>query len=129
MDPKLFQERLAELAELKPIKPATTAATRAPVEPEEIIRHGQVFTVSKKDNPSWLYQVKKLKTEAKQCEHCDRVVKDQTIAIRFLGYPEPHRRETCSVCRKTKNPETGAFDLLDMQANNFFTSYFRKRNK
>jgi len=129
MDPKLFQERLAELAELKPIKPATTAATRAPVEPEEIIRHGQVFTVSKKDNPSWLYQVKKLKTQAKQCEHCDRVVKDQTIAIRFLGYPEPHRRETCSVCRKTKNPETGAFDLPDMQANNFFTSYFRKRNK
>jgi hypothetical protein len=129
MERKLFLQRLEQLAELKPIKPPATAKRREADGPEVIQRGLDTIVLDQKENETLAYRVKRLKEKSRPCEHCDRVVKDQTIAIRFLGYPEPHRRETCSTCRKTKNPETGAFDLFDLQANNFFTSYFRKRNK
>ena len=129
MDPKLFHERLAEFAELRPMKPPTGPAVREAAVPEEIIRNGHKLTISKKDNPSWPYEVKKLKTQSKKCQHCDRVVKDQVISIKYLNYPEPHRRESCNSCLKTLNPETGKFDLTSVQAPNFFATYFRKKNK
>lgn len=129
MDPTLFQQRLAEFAELRPIRPPVGPANREATVPEEIVRNGHTLTISKKHNPSWQYEIKKLKTQSRPCEHCDRVVLDQVISIKYLTYPEPHRRESCNVCHKTMNPETGLFDLSTAQCGNVFTTYFRKRNK
>jgi hypothetical protein len=129
MDQKLFLERLSELAELKAIKPAISAATRAPAEPEEIVRHGRSVFLTKKDNPSWAYEIKKLKTESKPCDHCGRKVKNQVITRRLVNYPEPHWREKCQSCLMTKNPETGDFDLTEYRAGIVFTGFFRNKNK
>ena len=129
MDQKLFLERLQQFAELKPIKPPATAKRRESDGPEVIQRGLSTMVLDQKANETLTYQVKKLKTSSKQCQHCDRVVKDQIISRRCVGHPEPHWREKCHSCNLTRHPETGKFELTEYRSNIVFTTFFRHRNK
>lgn len=129
MDPKDFLEKLNEYAEVKPIKPPKNGGTREADEPEEIVRQGQSFIIDKDTNPSWALEVKKLKTKPRDCEYCDKTVVNQIVNKRLLTFPVLHWRETCNICRMTKNPNTGKFDVEDNRVNPVFSSYFYHKNK
>jgi hypothetical protein len=124
MNPIEYLTKLEQLAEVKALKPPKNPGVREANEPEEITREGQIFTITKDDNPSWPVEVKKLKRAARPCDYCENIVKNQTFSKRILTYPVKHWRESCDVCSMTKNPTTGEFDIPNSRANIFFTNFF-----
>jgi ribosomal protein L37E len=117
MDPKLFQQRLEELAELTVIKEARNSGERMPDEPPEVMRNGQVIEIDRKDNNTWPWAVKKLKTQPKVCDDCGKTVKDRVVSRKLCTYPENHWRSNCSACGLHLNPETRKYDMTATQVN------------
>ena len=124
-----FERRLAEFAEVKALRPPTTPNRRETDEPEDIFRQGVEFQIDRKNNPTWALEVKKLKPQVRKCEYCGDEVIKQTFNKRIVQYPRPFWKESCSSCRRVKNPITGKFDLTEYESVNFFTTYFRNRDK
>ena len=128
MDPKLFQERLAELADIEVIKEARHSGERAN-DSQQVHRQGQLLDISPKSNSTWSIRAKRVKPITRQCEDCDHQVTDRLVTHSQYAYPEPHWRTTCQSCEMVKHPETGLFELSTRRAQSAFLTYFKKENK
>jgi len=129
MDPKLFKQRLEELAELKTVREPRSPAIRAAEEPEEIFRNGKTLLIDEKNNPTNMLGIKKLRSEEKICEDCDRFVKNRVINYKVLDFPMRHWRKSCGSCQKTFNPETEQFDLISTKAASVYINFFNKEKQ
>jgi hypothetical protein len=129
MEHNRFIQQLQQFAELKPIKTAASAAIRESAEPAEIWRNGQLMQVDSSNNPTWGFQVKRLKTEAKACEDCGKECKNRTLNKTLYAFPKKHWRTCCTGCTKVFNPESKSFDLMPQHAQVFFTKFLTKKNK
>ena len=129
MEHEKFITWLKQHAELEIVKSPATAAQRAPSEPAEIWRNGQSFVVSKDYNPTVNYKIKKLKPKTQRCEDCNLIVEDRVVIRKTYSFPETYWRTNCQNCRRTKNPETGEFDIDFDSVGAFFNSYLLNRDK
>lgn len=129
MNNEEFLQRLKEIAYVKPIREATGPAIRMPTEPEPVFRNGKEFLISKDNNPTQAYQVTRLKPITKPCEDCGLVVENRVVSHKIYSFPHAHWRTNCENCRRTKNPETGKFDVDFKQSQSVFISFFSNRNK
>jgi hypothetical protein len=129
MDKDQYLQRLKEIAEVKRVKEPTTSAFRMPDEPESIFRNGEEIVISKKENPTQAYQITRLKPIIKPCEDCGLVVENRIVSHKIYSFPHAHWRTNCENCRRTKNPETGKFDVDFKNSQSVFISFFSNRNK
>lgn len=121
-----FLNNLSALAEIKPIKPPATPSRRELDEPNLILRDGLTFTVDKNSNPTWAYEIKKIK-QSVPCPDCGKKnARGRVVNIRRCEYPEPHWSKSCNICKNHWNPLTGEFDCTVHQASNNWVSYFKR---
>ena len=128
MDPKLFQQRLAELADIQIIKEAGSSGERAN-DPQQVHRQGQLVEINPKSNSTWSVRAKRIKPITRQCEDCLHQVTDRLVTHSLYNYPETHWRTTCQSCQMVKHPITGRFELSTRRAQSAFLTYFKKENK
>ena len=130
MEHEKFIEFLKQHAELDTVRVAANAGVREATAPEEIFRQGQVFAITRKNNPTFNIKIKKLKHEAKSCEDCGKMCLDRKIWRRIVGNPvHPHWRETCSSCNLTKHPETGTYSVSNAKVFAVFYEHLNNRDK
>ena len=129
MEPNEFKRRLEELAELKTVRAPRLSGIRAAEEPEEIFRNGKTLLIDEKNNFTNMLGIKKLRSEEKICEDCDRFVKNRVIHYKVLDFPMRHWRKSCSSCQKTFNPETEQFDLVCTKAAHAYATFFNKEKQ
>ncbi len=127
MDPNEFKQQLEQFAEVKQVKVAKNAGLREADEPDIVFRNGQEFTISKDNNPTLSWAIKKLKPQIRNCEDCNLIVENRVTYIRICQYPEAHWRETCQACGMTRNPDNGKFDLQGQDAKNYFTAAIKEK--
>lgn len=121
-----FLNKLSDLADVKPINPPSTPSRREADEPNEILRDGKTFWVDKNTNPTWAYEIKKLK-QPQSCSDCGKKnARGRVVNIRLCEYPKPHWSKSCNICKQHYNPLTGEFDCTVHQASNNWVSYFKR---
>lgn len=126
MKPEVFLNQLQQLAELKEIRPPMESGRREATEPEQIIRGLESFEISKHENKTWAYAVKKI-THSVPCPDCGKKnAKGRVVNIRLCEYPKPHWSKSCNICKQHYNPLTGEFDATVHQASNCWVSFFKK---
>lgn len=130
MEHEKFIEFLKQHAELDTIRVAANAGVRERAEPEEIFRQGQVFSITRKTNPTYGIKIKKLKHETKSCEDCGKACVDRRVWRRIVMNPQPsHWRETCSSCNLTRHPTTGEYSVSNAKVFSVFYEYLNNRDK
>ena len=127
MKEDLFVQRLQELAEVRKVKAPRDPGARATDGHCDIFRNGETYLLDKDNNSTWAYEIKRLKPIIKPCEDCGVECKDRKILRSLYTFPKKHWRTHCNGCNRVKNPVTGVFDLLPMQAQNHFVAFFKKQ--
>ncbi len=127
MDPNEFKRQLEQFAELKQVKVPRGPNLREADEPDTVFRNGEEFIITRENNPTLTYCIKKIKHQTRPCEDCGNAVTDRITHLRICQFPEPHWRETCQNCGMTRNPDTGEFDLKGQQASNYFTTAIKEQ--
>lgn len=72
-------------------------------------------------------QILGFRHEPTQCEGCDRIVSGRNVRMSICTNKDLHShiKQQCQICKKYRNPQTGAFDL-DFHALN---DQFRRNKK
>lgn len=69
--------------------------------------------------------------EPKPCEDCGQTVTDRRVEYRHnhSSITVPHFKVECKICRRFKNPETGAFDMDRKEIDNYWRRTAHKNRK
>lgn len=126
MNPNEFYSKLSELAELKQTKVPKTPARREADDPDEVWREGRVIHLTKDNNPTLNWEIKKIKHQTRLCEDCGELVNNRIVELKICEYPKPHWRERCANCKMSRNPDTGQFDLTSTEASNTYRELLTK---
>lgn len=129
MEHKKFIETLSQLAEIAPTKPPVGPSIRKATQPESVWRQGQELVIDHKKNSTLGVKVKRIKHKPQVCEDCHLVVVNRVVNKKIYQYPQRHWRESCENCRKTRNPETGVFDVDTEKSQPVFITFFLNRDK
>jgi len=127
MEHNTFIKRLEEVAEIKRVKLPKSAAYREADTACDIFRNGQMMIIDKDNNETCAYEIKRLKPIVKPCEDCGQECKDRRVNKSLYSFPIKHWRSHCSGCNRVKNPVTGVFDILPIQAQNHFVTFLKKQ--
>lgn len=90
----------------------------------ELLAHLAEFKVDKA-NPAEPPRLVKLKPNPKPCEDCNLVC-ERTLEHSIRLTPYKHWRTKCTGCGKWKCPETGKYDKVVWQLNNYHNSKNKK---
>jgi len=110
MDPKQFQAKLTEFAQLEYVKANQ-------LDPQDDL------------NESRNLRIKAVKPIAQSCPDCHLPCKDRKIQWFRITAPINIWREHCTACKRSRNPETGDFDLLPCRFTAVATKYVRSKEK
>ena len=129
MEQDKFIKHLEQLAVVVAAKIPRTGARRENPEPKVIFRQGQEVCLDTKTNPTLGVKIKKIIPIIKSCEDCGLKVENRMVTKRLYTFPHNHWRTNCENCRKTRNPETGEFDVDTDRSQSVFIGYFNRQDK
>jgi hypothetical protein len=110
MDPNEFKQKIAEFAHIEYVKANQ-------LDPQDDL------------NDSRNLRVKAVKPIAQSCPDCDLPCKDRKIQWIRLTSPVTVWREHCTACKRSRNPETGDFDVLPCRFPFLAQKYLKNQQK
>lgn len=129
MEQDKFIQRLQELAEITAIKIPIGPKYRQSKDGEVVYRQGQEIRLDPKANPTMGVKIKKLKPQVKKCEDCSLSLSNRVVTKKLYTFPRDHWRTNCEGCGRTRNPETGLFDIDTERSQSVFISFFNRGDK
>lgn len=147
MDPKKFREFVGQHYEISYPKPKTVGSlsVRRRLEQHlQILRNRDDWedntdvqdlareieqSLEPKPNMTMPFEIKRRDTLV-QCGDCGKTVaQNRAVQSRIYLIPQRHWRHSCNICKQTRNPQTGVFDINNKGAEIFFAEFYKNTAK